>query len=36
MQNPNAVVAICDAHRDAEGAVKELRTAGFDVGAEYS
>jgi hypothetical protein len=31
MQNPNAVVAIYDAHRDAEAAVKQLQTAGFDM-----
>jgi hypothetical protein len=31
MQNPNAVVAIYESHRDAEAAVKELQTAGFDM-----
>jgi hypothetical protein len=31
MQNPNAVVAVYESHRDAEAAVKELQTAGFDM-----
>lgn len=31
MENPNAVVATYESHRDAEAAVKELQTSGFDM-----